>query len=101
MLSHYRYVLPRNLLGDLIFTGREIEGREAVQAGLAARSVPESELDELTAQLAGKVSSYDRRSVGLVKRFLADTEDLAPTKAPRLGISLYANEMSSRFMNRG
>jgi enoyl-CoA hydratase/carnithine racemase len=45
VLSHYRYVLPRNLLGDLIYTGRELTGAEAIQAGLAACSVPDAELE--------------------------------------------------------
>lgn len=100
VLSHYRYVLPRNLLGDLIFTGREIAGRDAVQAGLAARSVPEKELDALAVKLATQVADYDRRSIALVKVFLARTEGLPAPLAPVLGISLYANEMSHRFLKQ-
>jgi len=98
VLSHYRYVLPRNILGDLIFTGRELSGAEAVGAGLAARAVPAGLLHRTAQEVAAQVAGYDRRSVALVKEFLAQTEDLPPTLAPKLGISLYANEMSHRLL---
>lgn len=98
VLSHYRYVLPRNLLGDLIFTGREVAGRDAVQLGLAARTAPSDEVEALAAALAGQVAGYDKRSIALVKEFLARTEGLPPGQAPGLGIALYANEMSHRLM---
>jgi len=100
VLSHYRYVLPRNLLGDLIFTGREIAGRDAVQFGLAARSVAAPELDATALSVAKQVAGYDRRSIALVKEFLRQTESLPAPLAPTLGISLYANEMSHRLLNR-
>lgn len=100
VLSHYRFTLPRNLLGDLIYTGRELSGPEAVQAGLAARSVPETELDATALKLATQVAGYDRRSIALVKDFLARSDGMAPQQAPGLGISLYANEMSHRFLKR-
>lgn len=96
VLSHYRYVLPRNLLGDLIYTGRELAGSEAVQAGLAARAVEDEELDGLAARLASEIAGYDQRSIALVKEFLTRTEGLPAPHAPALGISLYANEMSHR-----
>jgi enoyl-CoA hydratase/carnithine racemase len=100
VLSHYRYVLPRNLLGDLIYTGRELNGFEAVQAGLAARAVAESELEALALKMAKQVASYDRRSIALVKDFLARTDNMTPAQAPGLGISLYANEISHRALKR-
>jgi enoyl-CoA hydratase/carnithine racemase len=97
VLSHYSYVLPRNLLGDLFFTGRELSGTEAVSAGLAARSVPGTELDSSVERIARQVAGYDRRSIALVKEFLRHTENMPATLAPRLGIQLYANEMSHRL----
>jgi enoyl-CoA hydratase/carnithine racemase len=96
VLSHYRYVLPRNLLGDLIFTGRELSGTESVAAGLAARAVPADEVEEVALQLARQIAGYDRRSRRLVKEFLTRTESLAPRDAPGLGIALYAGEMADR-----
>lgn len=99
VLSHYRYVLPRNLLGDLIFAGRELIGQEAVSAGLAARCVAKAELVASATKLARDIASYDRRSIRLVKEFLHKTESLLPDAAPALGISLYANEMSHRFLS--
>jgi enoyl-CoA hydratase/carnithine racemase len=100
VLSHYRYALPRNLLGDLIYAGRELNGFEAVQAGLAARSVAEPDLDALSLKIATDVVGYDRRSIALVKEFLTRTEGMSPAQAPGLGISMYANEMAHRLIKR-
>lgn len=101
VLSHYRYVLPRNLLGDLIFTGRELTGAEAVGAGLAARAVAPEALAATATVIAEEVAGYDRRSIALVKEFLARTEALPAPLAPALGISLYANEISHRTLAKG
>jgi enoyl-CoA hydratase/carnithine racemase len=98
VLSHYRYVLPRNLLGDLIYTGREIPGHQAVEIGLAARSVAPEMLDTTVHELAHKVAGYDKRSIALVKEFLAKTDALSPSQASALGIAMYANEMSHRLL---
>jgi enoyl-CoA hydratase/carnithine racemase len=98
VLSHYRYVLPHNLLGDIIYAGRVLRGEEAVQAGLVARVVPAAELDVAVDKLAHELAATDRRSVALVKTFLTRSENLPPAQAPSLGISLYANEMAHRLL---
>jgi enoyl-CoA hydratase/carnithine racemase len=98
VLSHFSYVLPRNILGDLIFGGRVLDGDEAVKFGLAARSIDASELHRSADELAAKIAQYDRRSIALVKSFLARAQDLPPSAAPSLGISMYANEMSHRLL---
>ena len=100
VLSHYRYVLPRNLMGDLIFTGRELVGEEAIGAGLAARSVPADEVEATALSIAEQVAGFDQRTLRLVKQFLARTENLAPADAPTLGIALYATEMADRALER-
>ena len=101
VLSHYRYVLPRNLLGDLIYTGREVIGEEAVRAGLAARCVPAADLLDEAQRIARQVASYDREAVALVKDFLTRTESVPPGQAPGLGIALYAVEMADRALSGG
>jgi enoyl-CoA hydratase/carnithine racemase len=98
VLSHFRYVLPKNLLGDMIFGGRVVSGEEAVSCGLAARVEEDGELYANADKLASDIARYDRRSVALVKSFLARTQDLPPTLAPSLGISMYANEISHRLL---
>lgn len=99
VLSHYRYVLPRNLLGDLIFTGRELSGAEAVRAGLAARIVPAGELQPTALALAHEIAAHDQRSLRLVKKFLSQSESLSPRDAPAHGIALYAVEMADRHLS--
>ncbi|WGW11685.1 enoyl-CoA hydratase/isomerase family protein [Saxibacter everestensis] len=100
VLSHYRYVLPRNLLGDLIFTGRELSGWEAVPAGLAARAVADDDVEATAAAIAEQIAGYDPRTLRLVKEFLARTENLPPRDAPALGIAMYAVEMADRSLLR-
>jgi enoyl-CoA hydratase/carnithine racemase len=100
VLSHFRYVLPQSILGDLIFGGRELNGAEAVQFGLAARSVSTAAVATVAAELASRVAGYDRRSIALVKDFLARTESLPRADAPGLGIALYALEMADRAVER-
>jgi enoyl-CoA hydratase/carnithine racemase len=96
VLSHYGYVLPRNLLGDLIFTGREIVGGDAIAAGLAARAVAPAELMPEALSIARQVATYDPASIRLVKHFLAQAHNMPPGEAPALGIALYAEEMARR-----
>lgn len=101
VLSHYRYVISRGILGDLIYGGRELSGTEAVAAGLAARAVPADRLHDLAAEISAQVAGYDRRSVALVKTFLRSTEGMSPAQAPELGISLYAGEIAHRLLKSG
>jgi enoyl-CoA hydratase/carnithine racemase len=96
VLSHYRYVLPRAVLGDLIYTGRVLDGLDAVHFGLAARAVPEPQVLEVVQEIADQVAGSDRRSIALVKDFLARTETVPPVEAPGLGIAMYAVEMADR-----
>jgi enoyl-CoA hydratase/carnithine racemase len=96
VLSHYRYVLPQHILGDLIFTGRQLDGREAVRFGLAARHVPADQLSTAVTALADEVAGHDRDSIRLVKQFLGMTRTLSPRDAPATGIALYAVEMADR-----
>lgn len=98
VLSHYRYVLPHSILGDLIFTGRELNGEEAVSAGLAARHVPGDRLRQSVDELAQEISGHDRDSMRLVKRFLQVTRSMSPRDAPATGIALYAVEMADRAL---
>lgn len=96
VLSHYRYVLPRTVLRDLILTGREISGADGVAAGLVSRAVPPDELDTAVDDLAHEVAALDGRTLRTVKRFLAATDGMDPRDAPAFGVSLYANEMVDR-----
>lgn len=98
VLSHYRYVLPRNILGDLIFTGRTLSGPEAVSHGLAARSVSAAEVADVATGIAQQVADYDQRSVRLVKSFLQRTTSVSAADAPALGIAMYAVEMADRAL---
>lgn len=96
VLSHYRYVLPRSILGDLIYAGRVLSGSESVAFGLAARCMPLEKIDPEVAALAEKISGFDRESVMVAKDFLMQSENLFPSQAPTLGIAVYTVEMSGR-----
>jgi enoyl-CoA hydratase/carnithine racemase len=96
VLSHFRYQLPKAILGDLIYTGRVLDGAEAVLHGLAARSVPDTSVMTVASGIATQVEGYDVRSIALVKEFLRQTEALPKPGAPELGITMYVTEMAER-----
>ena len=100
VLSHYRYVLSRPVLFDLILTGREISGSEAVGMGIATRAVPASELADVVSGLAGEVASHGARTLRTIKRFMAASDGMDPRDAPTLGIAMITNEMVDRSLNR-
>ena len=96
VLSHYRYVLPRPVLFDLVLTGREISGVEGVAAGLMARAVPPADLDRVVADLAAEIAGYGSRTLRTIKRFMGTTDGMDPRDAPNYGISMISGEMIDR-----
>jgi hypothetical protein len=51
---------------------------------------------EVVQEIADQVAGSDRRSIALVKDFLARTETVPAVEAPGLGIAMYAVEMADR-----
>lgn len=100
VLSHYRFVLPRALLGDLVFTGRELTGEEGITAGLVSRVLPAAEVERAVDALAAEIAACDHRTLRTVKRFLVRTDGMDRRDAPALGIATYANEMTDRALAR-
>lgn len=98
VLSHYRYVLPRPVLLDLILTSREVSGAEAVEMGIATRAVPRAELDGVVSDLAHEVAGHGSRTLRTIKRFMASSDGMDPRDAPTLGISMITNEMVDRAL---
>ena len=96
VLSHYRYVLPRPVLFDLVLTGREISGAEGVAAGLVARAGPPADLDRVVAELASEIAGYGSRTLRTIKRFMGTTDGMDPRDAPNYGISMISGEMIDR-----
>ena len=66
------FMLPR-LIGvaramEMACTGRKIKADEALAIGLVNQVVPDEQLAEATAKLAGKLASLPPRGIGLTKR---------------------------------
>jgi enoyl-CoA hydratase/carnithine racemase len=99
VLSHYRYVLPRPVIFDLVLTGREISGAEGVAAGLMARAVPRDDLDRIVAELATEIAGYGSRTLRTIKRFMGTTDGMDPRDAPNYGISVISAEMIDRRLS--
>ena len=99
VLSHYRYVLPRTVLLDLVLTGREITGNEGVAAGLVTRAVPAAELDGAAQDLASEVASYGSRTLRTIKQFMAGSDGMDPRDAPPYGIQVIGGEMVDRALS--
>jgi enoyl-CoA hydratase len=53
---------------DLLFTGRLLDGHEAVAAGLAARVVPDDELDATGLELARRVAEVPIHRLAVIKQ---------------------------------
>lgn len=100
VLSHYRYVLSRTVLFDLILTGREIGGLEAVAMGLATRAIARADLDAMVQALAAEVADHGSRTLRTIKKYMAASDGMDPRDAPTLGISMITNEMVDRSLGR-
>ncbi|MFG1955465.1 enoyl-CoA hydratase/isomerase family protein [Micromonospora sp. NPDC048830] len=101
VLSHYRYVLLRRHLLDLILTGREITAEEGQRMGLVSRVCPPAEVDAAVKDLVQRLGGYDVRTVRVVKQFVRRLDDVGPREAPTVGIEAYVNEMVDRAMAGG
>jgi enoyl-CoA hydratase/carnithine racemase len=60
---------------DLLLTGRLIDAREAVAAGLANLVVPASELEQETVRIAAELSTRARSTIGATKAVLLRLRD--------------------------
>ena len=101
VLSHYRYVLSRPVLFDLVLTGREISGTEGVAAGLVTRAVPRDDLEATVDELANQIAGYGSRTLRTIKHFMATTDGMDPRDAPGYGINVITNEMIDRNLTNG
>ncbi|MGP3536261.1 enoyl-CoA hydratase/isomerase family protein [Microbacterium sp. RD1] len=62
---------------DLILTGRRFNGREAVELGLALRSVPAAELEEAALGYATALAQHSRLALGKAKSATRETDPVA------------------------
>lgn len=76
--------LPRRIgpsrARDLMFTGREVSGAEALAMGLANRCVPDDDLDTAALDLAAQMAQNSWWTLRGEKELLAATRDLPPSE---------------------
>jgi len=65
---------------DLMFTGRELSGAEAMAMGLADRCVPDDEVDSAAVGLAAQMAQNSWWTLRGEKALLAATRDLPPSE---------------------
>ena len=67
----------RKLTLEMMLTGRKLDAREALAAGLVNRVVPAAELEAATAQLAGEIAERSPAAIALGLRAFYRTQDMA------------------------
>lgn len=92
------WLLPR-LVGlqrarELLLLGTAIDGRTAVEWGLGHRAVPSSDVDDVAAELAGRLAAGPTVSLGLTKWLLQTSAE--HTLDAHLRDEAFAMELSSR-----
>jgi enoyl-CoA hydratase/carnithine racemase len=68
---------------EILFTGRFLTGAEAVDVGLALRSVPRAQLLDAAAELTAAVAGNPRHTLGRLKALLAEQDGLPVAEACR------------------
>jgi 2-(1,2-epoxy-1,2-dihydrophenyl)acetyl-CoA isomerase len=92
------WLLPR-LVGvarakELLLLGRELSGREAADAGMIYRAVPDAELDGSVDELVSELAGAATVAIGLTKRCIQ--RGLTTTLADAMEAEANALELSSR-----
>jgi enoyl-CoA hydratase/carnithine racemase len=67
MVALSRAVQPKHAM-ELLLTGELVNAQRAYEIGLVNRLVPESDLDQAVAELAGKIASKSRRTLQIGKQ---------------------------------
>ncbi|MCU1400283.1 MAG: hypothetical protein JWN62_3392 [Acidimicrobiales bacterium] len=94
---------------DMLLTGVEMSGRDALRIGLASRCVPDEQLDEASVALASTIASRPPRGVRATLGFLSLQESMSKNEAKRwadltpelMGLELRPfSDAADRFANR-
>jgi enoyl-CoA hydratase/carnithine racemase len=86
----------------LAMTGRTIDARRALEAGLIAAAVPATDLEAFTDKLAERLASFPRSAMMTMKRaFAAVTQDLDAHIADeaRIGMACYGTAEQRQLMS--
>lgn len=84
--------VPPAIARWVVFSGDALTAREAERAGLVIRVVPDGELDEAAAAVAGRIGRHSGAALRLAKRALRDGVDASAAALRRAG-DLYVGEL--------
>ena len=89
--------LGRNQAKELLFTGRRMTAREALEAGIVNRVVPHAELETASQELARSLACGPTIALGLAKRLLDQAptmsfEDMVELEAYAQGIAMSTSD---------
>ncbi|MBW1815797.1 MAG: hypothetical protein JRJ60_01415 [Deltaproteobacteria bacterium] len=68
--------MPRKQALELLFTGDNLSPREALEAGLVNRVVPQADLEQKTLDLAEKIARYSPATIRLGKNAFYTMNDM-------------------------
>jgi len=101
--------LPEHVAKELIFTGREVSGREALALGLVNAAVPDEELEGATTRMALEIANKPKRALEHAKSLVTRAQELGRAEHEtfqRLAFAELAETAEhagavSRFLSRG
>lgn len=93
--------VPRKTAMYMLFTGFSITAREAYEAGLVSRVVPNDKLDEEVNRITAAINAKSRSVVHIGKTFLYEQMDLDISTAYFLGTEKMVNNLKLKDAQEG
>nr|XP_033321813.1 enoyl-CoA hydratase domain-containing protein 3, mitochondrial [Megalopta genalis] len=93
--------VPKKTAMYMLFTGIPITGREAYEAGLVSRVVPNDKLEEEVNKITAAINTKSRSIVHIGKTFLYEQMDLDVSTAYFLGTEKMVNNLKMKDAQEG
>lgn len=93
--------VPKKMAAHMLFTGLPISAKEAHEAGLVSKIVPNDKLDEEIGKITDSINSKSRSIMRLGKKFLYEQIELDISTAYSLGSEMMVNNLKLKDAQEG